>query len=700
MSEPSRVADMLKAKAMLLIQCEREVYALRLGRERMMAWLHAFRDLSLNAKPETGLAMCATWTRAMLEELHFQTAASFVLDPATGELRLIHGQSHAPLEDRVVLSDDARAALRERREGVFEAADDSGITDLSRSLRLQRFMWFAFDDARGHDVLLVAGVATGVSGVQRFASDDLINFVMLGRHLAVLLSNSALINELDAASRRLQNLFDHMRQAIVAFDHTGAVGRVSSRQARLIFEQDNLEGRSIRELLYPGAPDYDVAAAAFDEWMHMACATPAENWAACEVYAPREVVVTGQDGRAKLLELEFRPVTQHGQTTQIMVLASDVSAARELENAVRTHEAEGARRLVAVRRLIAGGTQVFLAFVASARSRIASFEAALSAELELLPIATIDDLFRHAHTVRGEARAFDLTELEDATERLEADLDELRAAARGAGYILTGSCVGRLKAGIEDVRQALELSCDLLSQASPVGRLIFDQTTVQRSTLRELLELAGDRDDRLGKLVARLAAVPFGLTAAGVLESAPSWAAEQGNAVALRVEPRELMVPEALAQVLPGVLAHLVRNAIAHGIEAPDERKQLGKSETGTIAVLATETPSGICVTVEDDGRGVDPEAVLLRAATPGDVPATELVFLPGLSTRQGHDALAGRGVGLDAVRAELARVGYDATLTFTRNKGTRLKLAPKSAAHTLSTGDIGHVRDEANTGH
>lgn len=691
MSEPSRTADMLKAKAMLLIQCEREVYALRLGRERMMAWLHAFQDLSLNAQPETGLAMCATWTRAMLEGLHFQTAASFTLHRESGELRLIHGQSHTPLESRLSLAEAALGLLRERRDGVFEAAGEPEVTELSQALRLQRFMWFVFALDHELDVLLVSGIAAGVSGAQRFASDDLLNFVMLGRHLAVLLNNSTLISELDAAGRRLQNLFDHMRQAIVAFDHTGAIGRVSSRQARLFFEQESLQGKSIRELLYPGALDYDVAVASFDEWLQMAFSTPVENWEACEQYAPREVVVTGQRGQSRLLELEFRPIILHGKIAQIMVLASDVSAARELADAVRTHEAEGARRLLAVRRLIAGGTQVFLAFVASARARIASFEKALGEHFEVLPIAVIDELFRHAHTVRGEARAFDLIELEEATKRLEADLDELRSAARGAGHILTGSCIARLKAGIERVHQALELSCDALIQASPVGSLIFDQTTVQKSTLRELVALTGERQDRLGKLVARLAAVPFGLTAAGVLESAPTWAAEEGNLVALRVEPRELLVPEALAQVLPGVLAHLVRNAIAHGVEPADERKQLGKPETGTIAILASETAVGICVTVEDDGRGVNAAEVMLRAGPHSEANAAELVFLPGLSTRQGHDALAGRGVGLDAVRAELARIGYDATLTFTRNQGTKLMLAPKSAVHASSIGEVGH---------
>jgi PAS domain-containing protein len=588
MPESSRVVELLKAKAMLLIQREREVYALRLGRERMMAWLHAFQDLSLNAQPETGIAMCETWTRAMLQELHFQTAAAFSLDRTSGELRLIHGESHTPISAQLSLGAAARRLLGEKREGVFDAAgDDPAASALSESLRLHRFMWFAFEHGVEQDILLVAGVAAGVSGAQAFAADDLINFVMLGRHLAVLLSNAALITELDSVSRRLQELFDHMRQAIVAFDHTGAVGRLASRQARLIFEQESLDGKSVRELLYPGAPEYDVAAAAFHEWMLLAFATPAENWATCESFAPSETLICTHNGQRRLLELEFRPIAQDGRVTQIMLLASDVSA------------------------------------------------------------------------------------------------------ARGPGYVLSGSWSGRLKAGIDRVRQALELSCELLTQASPLGSLIFDQITVRRSTLRELIELAGNRPDRLGALVAQLASVPFGLTAAGVLESAASWAAQQGNSVVLRVQQRELMVPEALAQVLPGVLAHLVRNAIAHGIESPEERVALGKPEAGNITVTAQETPAGICVVVADDGRGVNAERVLSRAGSAAAAGASvaELVFLPGLSTREGQDALAGRGVGLDAVRAELGSVGYDAILTFTHEVGTTVTLAPKQPVYTVGDG-------------
>src|SRR5208283_3395910 len=105
-------------------------------------------------------------------------------------------------------------------------------------------------------------------------------------------------------------------------------------------------------------------------------------------------------------------------------------------------------------------------------------------------------------------------------------------------------------------------------------------------------------------------------------------------------------------RVLPGVLTHLVRNAVAHGIEAPEEREASGKPRVGTVRILGGS--GDVAVVVEDDGRGVDEDLVLARAESMhirrGD--SKDLIFEPGLSTRARVDAMAGRGVGLDAVRS------------------------------------------------
>jgi HPt (histidine-containing phosphotransfer) domain-containing protein/PAS domain-containing protein/anti-sigma regulatory factor (Ser/Thr protein kinase) len=676
-SDPNRILDTLKAKATLLIQREREVYALRLGRERMMAWLHAFHGISV-ARPEAGADLCAEWVSLMVTQLHFQTAGAFLLEPSTGELSLLSGQSHGPLPERLSLDEAGRRVLRVRREGLFNLSGDPDAVALAQTLRLQSFLWFVFPNRAGTEILLAAGIAAGVVGAQAaLSNDDLVYFTMLGRHIAVLLSNSNLIADLGAARRSLQELFDHMRQAIVTFDASGQVGSISSRQAKVVFERENLEGCSIRDLLYPGALEHDVDALAFAEWLELVLNAPASDWAASGRFAPREVTIVRKAGVTPL-ELEFQPMVRDGRITQVMLLATDVTLERKLERAVRSHEAEHARRVAAMRRLIAGGTQVFLAFVESARERLDRCEQLIQTHSQRLPVERIDELFRQTHTLRGEARAFHLVELEDMARRMEEDLDELRGEARGDGRATTGSVATRLQAALLLVRKAIEKECELLVDASPAGAAVFDQVTVPRSALRDLAEYAAHESAHLSSLVERLSAVPFGVTAAGVADSVAGWAEAQGVAVALQIERRELLVPQSLASVLPGVLTHLVRNAVAHGIESPAERRAAGKAEQGTIRIEAHESSRGVSILVEDDGRGLD-AGRLLRAAgdrVSSSVDASELAFLPGVTTRAVADELAGRGVGLDAVRTELAQIGYTAALSTTPGRGTRITLA------------------------
>lgn len=144
-------------------------------------------------------------------------------------------------------------------------------------------------------------------------------------------------------------------------------------------------------------------------------------------------------------------------------------------------------------------------------------------------------------------------------------------------------------------------------------------------------------------------------------------------------------MPPSLARVLGGVFTHLIRNAIVHGIERPETRTAAGKPPGGVIRIAADETKDGPVVVVEDDGQGMDLAQITERAAAIGHDPAVgsvqELAFLPGLSTARRPGDLAGRGVGLYAVRAELASVGYVVEVSSKAGEYTRFVLRPKGAA-------------------
>ena len=325
---------------------------------------------------------------------------------------------------------------------------------------------------------------------------------------------------LDAARQSMRDLFDHMRQAIVAFGPSGAIeGEVSKQAARLFGVE--LAGMRVREVLYRGAPDGDIDAQAFDEWINVAFRVRPSEWADFATLAPSEIVLRTQGAEPVPLELEFRPVTKNGKVVRVMVLATDVSEQRALERTVQSQEEEHARQMAAMRRLVAGGPQVFVMFVESARRRIARCLEIVGPLPRMVLSGEIDELFRHVHTLKGEAAAFDLRDLQSQSTQLEEELDELRSEARGEGFAATGSVHGRLTEHFARATSALERGCEVFVAASPTGRVALDQVTVQRSDLLELLTHLGHRTDVLGQIATRLASRPFGESTANLVDSSP-----------------------------------------------------------------------------------------------------------------------------------------------------------------------------------
>jgi chemotaxis protein histidine kinase CheA len=130
---------------------------------------------------------------------------------------------------------------------------------------------------------------------------------------------------------------------------------------------------------------------------------------------------------------------------------------------------------------------------------------------------------------------------------------------------------------------------------------------------------------------------------------------------------------------------HLVRNAIAHGIEAPEDRKSLGKPSFGVIRLAATDAPSGPIITVEDDGAGLDRAKITARAEELDTEPENgiaDLIFSSGFSTAGPRSTISGRGVGLSAVREELTRAGYTIEVSTQPGKMTRFSMRPVVAVN------------------
>jgi len=161
-------------------------------------------------------------------------------------------------------------------------------------------------------------------------------------------------------------------------------------------------------------------------------------------------------------------------------------------------------------------------------------------------------------------------------------------------------------------------------------------------------------------------------------------AAKLGKKVNFEVEGEETELDRTLLEALSDPLTHLIRNAIDHGIEPPDERRQNGKPETGTIKLSAYQSEGRIYIEVRDDGRGINTERVRQKAIQlgwisendhPSEETLYEFLFQPGFSTAQQVSDLSGRGVGMDVVKRNVESLGGSISVQSKPGEGTRFLL-------------------------
>ena len=165
----------------------------------------------------------------------------------------------------------------------------------------------------------------------------------------------------------------------------------------------------------------------------------------------------------------------------------------------------------------------------------------------------------------------------------------------------------------------------------------------------------------------------------------------------VRFEMRaDVLLDRDVAQALEVPLQHMVRNAVYHGAETPEDRRYAGKDGTASVLVHGYDGPTGVIVEVSDDGRGIDLDRVVAVAVGRGIVQRSDaaalterqkstLIFAPGLSTADTQSDLAGRGVGMEAVQAAVRRVRGDVEVQSEAGRGTRVILrVPRSLSNAL----------------
>ncbi len=158
--------------------------------------------------------------------------------------------------------------------------------------------------------------------------------------------------------------------------------------------------------------------------------------------------------------------------------------------------------------------------------------------------------------------------------------------------------------------------------------------------------------------------------------------AQKGNKkVNLEIIGEETEVDKTIIEQISDPLVHLIRNAVDHGVETPQERKMLGKPETARLTVAAKHSAGEVWIIVEDDGRGLDREKILRKGMERGliendnldlkDEEVWGLIFEPGFSTADKISSVSGRGVGMDVVKRNIEKLGGKVDIRSKTGTGT-----------------------------
>jgi two-component system, chemotaxis family, sensor kinase CheA len=226
------------------------------------------------------------------------------------------------------------------------------------------------------------------------------------------------------------------------------------------------------------------------------------------------------------------------------------------------------------------------------------------------------------------------------------------------------------------VKDAVKRIGGELADAYHSSPFVRDVYKISQSMERKLTELQEE--------VLEIRMVPIGHIFSRLAQVIRRYSREIGKDIDLNLYGEDTELDKSLAEEIADPLMHLVRNALDHGIESAEERAEKRKKEQGNIVLKAFQRGNHVVIEVIDDGRGVDTEKLREKAIKKGLLESAavheereliDLIFIPGVSTKDIASEISGRGVGMDVVKEKLSSLGGFIEVSSQRDKGTTFTL-------------------------
>lgn len=450
----------------------------------------------------------------------------------------------------------------------------------------------------------------------------------------------------EQASEETRRILRTVREGLLLVDREGRIGSQMSNHVAELFGRPVEPGQEFIALLQPLVDPKALQEAR--EYVELLYAPHVREALVRDLNPLAQVEVNTRDrlgtSARKYLSFSFNRVGAEGQTSALLVTVQDVTARVELERALRDSKQQAGIELSALAEVLANDRVALGQFLTRCRAGLLEVNRTLEGSRMVMRreeiAALIDRAARRIHAIKGDASALRLSLFVDLAHSFEDQLLALRSDED-----LTGDKLLAVPLPLDDMLQKVGLFERIVAAeaAAPAGG----------GAEPTAAPAAGERH------------------AAALRTLAAAVAADLGKRVETQIDvPALAVLDETRAARLQELLVQLVRNAVAHGIEAPADRAARGKLASGLIQVWCRSDDFGrVEAGVRDDGAGLDPAEVRRTLVAQGRLSAAEgaalsdqqivsLLLKPGMSTAAQADLHAGRGVGLDLVDSCVRELG------------------------------------------
>ncbi|MBA3582190.1 MAG: Hpt domain-containing protein [Gammaproteobacteria bacterium] len=459
--------------------------------------------------------------------------------------------------------------------------------------------------------------------------------------------------EVIRAKRESDEILGYVNDGLFVMDEKGIVGTQHSASLKKILMEEDIAGRRFIDIMRPQLDqktfnmlsDYvDLMFKRSVKEKMLTSHNPVE-----QIEMTKEV---GGVSHKKYLDFKFSRVYEGKSIKSLLVTVSDVTIKIALEEKLEASSEKSKRQMELMFGLIHVGPSMLKQFVDATSNQLSEINALLKSSENLSEKKSIiDPIFRIVHTIKGNAALLDLGLFVEQAHMFEEALlclNQKSESISGEDFINIAIQLDELA---NVLRDTMELLGKLIQLQTEFGGAAENKHAIVRAMQKMTLRMC----EKTGKQI-ELIGGEFDID----------------------------QFPEKYRAIAADITVQLLRNAVAHGIELPHERRAFAKSEIGRIKLKTTMSHDGYELCVQDDGKGINLDSIRQKANELGLLESSDkatdskwlnVIFESGFSTADSVDVASGRGVGMDIIKQRVAEVGGSIVLRHAPGKGCQFNI-------------------------